>query len=169
PGPPRRGRPHGRAPPQLADARRPRLRRAGAGDGERSPGRYADGRRAPGLSRPPSPHRVLSPLLDDEQRALLAGERRVLGEVQDAIVRAGSPDEDVAALRASADQLDHLFLLVVVGEFNAGKSALVSALLGQRLLEEGVTPTTSRVGLVEWGDPPSREVLESGLERRTAR
>jgi GTP-binding protein EngB required for normal cell division len=111
---------------------------------------------------------VLSPLLDDEQRTLVADERRVLGETQDAIVRAGSPDEDVAALRASADQLDHLFLLVVVGEFNAGKSALVNALLGQRLLEEGVTPTTSRVGLVVWGDAPSRAVLESGLERRTA-
>jgi small GTP-binding protein len=111
---------------------------------------------------------MLSPLLDDDRRALVAEERRVLGEAQDALVRAAAPESDVSALRASAGQLGELFLLVVVGEFNAGKSALINALLGQRLLEEGVTPTTSRVVLVGWGDAAAREVLEAGLERRRA-
>ena len=33
-------------------------------------------------------------------------------------------------------QLDELFLLVVVGEFNSGKSSVINALLGGRFLEE---------------------------------
>ena len=61
-------------------------------------------------------------------------------------------------------QLDELFLLVVVGEFNAGKSAFINALLGRRVLEEGVTPTTSRIGLIRHGDAVAREVTSAGLE-----
>ena len=37
------------------------------------------------------------------------------------------------------------FLIVAAGEFNAGKSALINALLGERVLEEGVTPTLSLI------------------------
>jgi len=35
--------------------------------------------------------------------------------------------------------------LVIVGEFNSGKSAFINALLGAGLSEEGVTPTTDRI------------------------
>ena len=45
----------------------------------------------------------------------------------------------------SIRQLDELFMIVVVGEFNAGKSAFVNALLGDRIFDEGVTPTTARI------------------------
>ncbi|MDO8588714.1 MAG: dynamin family protein, partial [Armatimonadota bacterium] len=69
--------------------------------------------------------------------------------------------------RASLD-LDELFLLVVVGEFNAGKSAFINALLGKPVLAEGVTPTTTQVNLLRYGPTPtsrstSADVLE--LER----
>jgi small GTP-binding protein len=105
---------------------------------------------------------------DGSRQALLAEGRSLLARLQEALARAGAPDEDRAALQGSIGQLDGLFLLVVVGEFNAGKSAFINALLGTKLLEEGVTPTTSRVGLIGWGDTPSREVLKNGIERITA-
>ena len=66
--------------------------------------------------------------------------RRQLGELRVALVRAGAPDDEQKALGRSITQLDELFLLVVVGEFNAGKSAVINALLGEQVLEEGVTP-----------------------------
>ena len=50
--------------------------------------------------------------------------------------------------RPSIQQLDQLFILVVVGEFNAGKSAFINALIGSPVLEEGVTPTTSAIQLL---------------------
>jgi small GTP-binding protein len=111
---------------------------------------------------------VIPRLLDDHRQALLDDERALLGEVRDGLARAGAADEDHAALAGSVAQLDGLFLLVVVGEFNAGKSALINALLGQEVQGEGVTPTTSKVALLAWGDVPSREVLSAGLERVAA-
>ena len=46
-------------------------------------------------------------------------------------------------------QLDELFLLVVVGEFNAGKSALVNTILGEKVLPEGATDHHTG-DLVKW-------------------
>ena len=41
--------------------------------------------------------------------------------------------------------LDSTFSIVVAGEFNAGKSTLINALLGKRLLETGALPTTDSI------------------------
>ena len=53
------------------------------------------------------------------------------------------------ALDRSIEQLDELFLLVVIGEFNAGKSAFINALLGSRVVAEGVTPTTAQINVLQ--------------------
>ena len=86
---------------------------------------------------------MLEPILNDKQRELLRAERDLLAEVRVALERNEAAAADRKALAESIAQLDELFLLVVVGEFNAGKSALINALLGQEVLAEGVTPTTS--------------------------
>ncbi|MEZ4570451.1 MAG: dynamin family protein [Thermomicrobiales bacterium] len=75
-----------------------------------------------------------------EQRdAVLA----LLGEAE-AIVRGfpdvDSSDEDVSLLRDARRQVETLFMLVVVGEFNSGKSAFINALVGEPIMPEGVTP-----------------------------
>jgi len=58
------------------------------------------------------------------------------------------------------------FHLVVVGEFNHGKSTFVNALLGQAVLPVGVTPTTAVIHHLVWGDAPSAKVvLASGQEQ----
>ncbi len=56
-----------------------------------------------------------------------------------------------------------MFLIVVAGEFNAGKSALINALLGQRVLAEGVTPTTTRITLVKHGDTMQETIGAGGI------
>ncbi|MGD8895139.1 MAG: dynamin family protein [Acidobacteriota bacterium] len=106
--------------------------------------------------------------LDETRRALLADERRLLGELRDWLVRLEAPEEQRQALADSLVQLEEPFLLVVVGEFNAGKSAFINALLGQAALKEGVTPTTARIGLLRYGETVGREVTAAGLESLTA-
>jgi GTP-binding protein EngB required for normal cell division len=118
--------------------------------------------------RPSAGGALIAPPLDDARRALLAEERRVLGELRDWLARLEAPEADRKALTESLAQLDEPFLLVVVGEFNAGKSAFINALLGQGVLEEGVTPTTARIGLLHHGEAVTREVTSVGLERITA-
>jgi small GTP-binding protein len=102
---------------------------------------------------------VLEPILTDEQRELLERERELLAEVQTALGRNEVSAEDLKALTDSVAQLDELFLLVVVGEFNAGKSALINALLGSEVLAEGVTPTTSKIHHIGWGKELTREPM----------
>ena len=107
---------------------------------------------------------MLGRILDQRQETLLADERRVLGELVAILSRLDITDEDRDTLLRSVRQLDELFLLVVVGEFNAGKSAFINALLGSSVLTEGVTPTTSRIGLIRYGKAVAREVTSAGLE-----
>ncbi|RPJ86209.1 MAG: GTP-binding protein [Acidobacteria bacterium] len=94
---------------------------------------------------------MLSRILTKQQQQILAEERDVLTRVQIALSRFDTSEEDVLIVQRSIQQLDELFLIVIVGEFNAGKSAFINALLGQRLLDEGVTPTTTRIHLIQHG------------------
>ena len=108
---------------------------------------------------------MITPPLDETRRRLLAEERALLGELRNWLVRLGAAEEERRALVGSLEQLDEPFLLVVVGEFNAGKSAFINALLGQGVLEEGITPTTARIGLLRYGEAVGREVTAAGVER----
>ncbi len=111
---------------------------------------------------------MLRRILDQKQDVILAEERRLLGELAVALARFDAAADDQLALERSVRQLDELFLLVVAGEFNAGKSAFVNALLGSRVLEEGVTPTTTRVQILKYGPTVSRTTAEPALDVVTA-
>src|ERR1044071_6553625 len=102
-------------------------------------------------------------LLNDTQARFLREEKEALADVRTALAGLDVPREALATLQNAILQLDELFLLVVVGEFNAGKSALMNALLGQRVLLEGATPTTSRVTLVKWGEQAAQQVVDENF------
>jgi GTP-binding protein EngB required for normal cell division len=51
------------------------------------------------------------------------------------------------------------FHLVVLGEFNHGKSTFVNALLGSEPLPTGITPTTASINHVVWSAHPSARVM----------
>ena len=74
-----------------------------------------------------------------------------------ALSRYNARQEDQKRLDEAIQHLDELFLLVVVGEFNAGKTALINALIGSQLLKEGVTPTTTQINIVRHGETESRQ------------
>lgn len=57
------------------------------------------------------------------------------------------------------------FHLVVVGEFNHGKTTFVNALLGAPVLPVGVTPTTAVIHHVEFASEPTAEVVRMNDDR----
>lgn len=58
------------------------------------------------------------------------------------------------------------FHLVVVGEFNHGKTTFVNALLGAAVLPTGVTPTTATIHHLRHAAEPSAKVVMEGGEER---
>lgn len=106
-------------------------------------------------------------LLNKSQQDLLTRERKVLNNLQLTLVEYGVQDRDQQALMESVRQLDDFFLLVVVGEFNAGKSSFINALLGDRILEEGVTPTTTKVNILRYGETKGKTTLSESIESLT--
>ncbi|MBP7031834.1 MAG: dynamin family protein [Anaerolineaceae bacterium] len=102
-------------------------------------------------------------LLTNDQLLHLQREKEVLNEALGRLSAFELPKDALGALEKAARQLDELFLIVVVGEFNSGKSALINALLGERVLREGVTPTTARVTLVRWGEKPGEQIVDEGF------
>ena len=103
-------------------------------------------------------------LLTQTQKDLLSQERELLNKIQITLVKYGVQDKDQSALEESIRQLDDFFLLVVVGEFNAGKSAFINALLGEEILEEGVTPTTTKVNILRFGDEKESITISENIE-----
>jgi len=103
-----------------------------------------------------------SQMLTVEQSQVVVEEKAELSRILLRLAEIGVPKDVLAALQKSILQLDELFLIVVVGEFNSGKSTLINALLGQKVLPEGVTPTTSRVTLVKWGEQAAEHPVDEG-------
>ena len=101
--------------------------------------------------------------LSNDQMLFLQKEKRSLQNVHAALGHFSLPAEDLSKLQNAIAQLDELFLIVTAGEFNAGKSALINALLGERVLEEGVTPTTAQVTLLRWGQENTRTIVDEGF------
>ncbi len=99
-------------------------------------------------------------ILTAHQDKLLRQERQLLEALRVILARLDAPEDDLEQLKRSLNQLDELFLLVVVGEFNAGKTAFLNALLGKRVLREGVTPTTSTIHLLSYGEVLLQEPVE---------
>ena len=105
----------------------------------------------------------LKGILAPAEQDVVREERRILNDLRASLIRFGASDENLEPLERSIDQLDELFLLVVVGEFNAGKSAFINARAGEQVMEEGVTPTTAQVTLLRYGSERSSQHLEPQL------
>lgn len=102
-------------------------------------------------------------MLTAEQTQFLHDEKEALAEIRLSLAEIDAPRDALATLQEAILQLDELFLIVIVGEFNAGKSALVNALLGEKVLSEGATPTTTRVTLVKWGEQAAQQVVDENF------
>lgn len=95
-----------------------------------------------------------SPASWDELLALLDGHARTLGDLPSAF-----------RLGALAAERSRPVRLAVVGEFNAGKSTFINALVGADVAPTGVLPTTATLHHLRYApDPFARITFEAGTE-----
>jgi GTPase SAR1 family protein len=113
----------------------------------------------------PDPTGPSGPALDaffgrrDEVVAALSGLSDVAASLGTTTLRERVDRELVRKLR------EDRFHLVVVGEFNHGKTTFVNALLGRRALPVGVTPTTAAIHHIRWAESPEAFVVGPKGER----
>ena len=93
-----------------------------------------------------------------DREALIAEQRESLSSVL-IFLETTTPDmTELQLLRDSIKQLDDLFLVVTVGEFNSGKSSVINALLGKRYLSEGILPTTNEISILKYSESKSAKI-----------
>jgi tRNA U34 5-carboxymethylaminomethyl modifying GTPase MnmE/TrmE len=89
--------------------------------------------------------------INDATRQVIQNERTSIADLHGLLHRLDAAEKDLLDLKLALTDLEGIFMLVVVGEYNAGKSSLLNSLLGQKVMLEGVTPTTDRVTIVTYG------------------
>ncbi|HEY0788260.1 MAG TPA: dynamin family protein, partial [Thermoanaerobaculia bacterium] len=104
-------------------------------------------------------------IVDPGVQQLLRRERELLVELREIL------DQEQAEERSRIDELleslDDLFRIVIVGEFNAGKSSLINALFGQRLRKEGPVPVDDRISLLRYGQAQTTRPLGEFVVEQT--
>jgi small GTP-binding protein len=108
-------------------------------------------------------------ILSKREQELRVREQELLQRLATALERFGSDvaADDLRRFHEAREQLTGLFLLVVAGEFNSGKSSFINALLGERVLPEGVTPTTDRINILRHGQQVTEQLREAYVLERT--
>src|SRR3954465_9918681 len=108
-------------------------------------------------------------ILSKKEQELRAREQELLERLPPPLERFGTDvaSDDLRRFHEAREQLSGLFLLVIAGEFNSGKSSFINALLGERVLPEGVTPTTDRINVLRHGAQVTEELREAYLLERT--
>ena len=100
---------------------------------------------------------IFDTVVDAEVQALLRREQRLLVELRETLEREQSDERRrVDELLAT---LEDLFTLVIVGEFNAGKSSLINALFGEKLRAEGPIPVDDVISILRHGEQASLKRL----------
>jgi small GTP-binding protein len=102
-------------------------------------------------------------VLDERREALVERERSLLERMVGFLKDFGAPPGDAELVSRALADLEELFLLVIVGEFNSGKSAFINALLGAEVAREGVTPTTDRITVLRYSPEPVERERRAGL------
>src|SRR4026208_2192290 len=90
-------------------------------------------------------------VLTRQQGELVALERKLVLRVRDILGRSDGSRADLERLGSLVNEMDELFLLVVVGEYNSGKSTFINALLGDEVFAMGDLPTPRAISILRYG------------------
>lgn len=98
-------------------------------------------------------------VLTRQQGELVALERKLVLRVRDALQQSDGSRADLERLASLVSEMDELFLLVVVGEYNSGKSTFINALLGDEVFAMGDLPTTRAISILRYGEAGPPEAI----------
>jgi len=101
----------------------------------------------------------LDQVLNRQQSELVALERKLVLHVRDALGQTDGARSDLDRLASLVHEMDELFLLVVVGEYNSGKSTFINALLGDEVFAMGDLPTTRAISILRYGEAGPPETI----------
>ncbi|MDP9177798.1 MAG: dynamin family protein [Gemmatimonadota bacterium] len=102
-------------------------------------------------------------VLTRQQGELVALERKLVLRVRDILSKADGSRADLERLGSLVNEMDELFLLVVVGEYNSGKSTFINALLGDEVFAMGDLPTTRAISILRYGKAGPPESLGENM------
>jgi small GTP-binding protein len=106
----------------------------------------------------------LEQVLTRQQGELVALERRLVLRVRDVLAQSDGARADLDRLASLVNEMDELFLLVVVGEYNSGKSTFINALLGDEVFAMGDLPTTRAISILRYGEAGPPEAIGEHLQ-----
>lgn len=106
-------------------------------------------------------------IVDERLRSLIESEKQLLKDLQE-LAATGEHAEDMRQLKDILGGIDELFLLVVVGEFNSGKSSFINALFGQKIRVEGPIPVDDHITILRHGEQPEERSLSSFVTQKLA-
>ncbi len=104
-------------------------------------------------------------ILTKNVQELMESARDLIKSGLSLLERMDSDPKENTLLVDALSQLDDLFLLVVAGEYNSGKSAFINALLGGEYLETGITPTTDNIHLLDYDIKQSEKTISKSIQR----
>ena len=102
-------------------------------------------------------------VIGEQGERLLNKEREILDDIVNFLETSAPELEEIKLLLDARKGLDELFLIVIVGEFNAGKSSVINAVLGDKFLAEGILPTTNEITVLRYGESKQRVQSEDGF------
>ena len=107
---------------------------------------------------------IFDTVIDPQVQALLRRESNLLIQLRETLEREQADERRrVEELLAT---LEDLFTIVIVGEFNAGKSSLINALFGAKLRVEGPIPVDDRISVLRHGEVAgSRPISDFVIEQ----
>jgi small GTP-binding protein len=101
-------------------------------------------------------------LLTIKQQQIIAKEKKLLSNVFNLFSDIKVEKQDFELIKDTLIQLEEIFLVVVAGEYNSGKTAFINSLLGDSYLKSGITPTTDKITIIGYGESPDEIILEPG-------
>ena len=106
----------------------------------------------------------LEQVLTRQQGELVALERKLVLQVRDALAQSDGARADLDRLASLVHEMDELFLLVIVGEYNSGKSTFINALLGDEVFAMGDLPTTRAISILRYGKAGPPETIAEHVQ-----